>query len=75
MITAPDQTQVCLAVQRPDATFIAGCTGADAFWAGEPLRVSGTALVDGSPVYTQITLHPDGSIEGGYQVVPTNGEP
>lgn len=70
LITAPDPSAVCLALERPDATFAASCTGADAFWAGEPLRISGTALLDGSPVYTQVTLRPDGSIEGGYQLVP-----
>lgn len=72
LITAPDPSALCLALERPDATFAASCTGADAFWAGEPLRISGTALLDGSPVYTQVILHPDGSIEGGYQLVPAS---
>ncbi|PPI07975.1 hypothetical protein [Rathayibacter sp. AY1B8] len=75
LITEPNGTTVCLAVQRPDASFFAGCTGSEAFFAGEPLRVSGTTLRSGAPVYTQILLRPDGTIEGGYQLVPESPQP
>ncbi|QHC71721.1 hypothetical protein [Rathayibacter sp. VKM Ac-2801] len=75
LITEPNGTTVCLAVQRPDASFFAGCTGSDAFFAGEPLRVSGTTLRSGAPVYTQILLRPDGTIEGGYQLIPESPQP
>ncbi|AND17986.1 hypothetical protein [Rathayibacter tritici] len=49
LITEPNGTTVCLAVQRPDESFFAGCTGSEAFFAGEPLRVSGTTLRGGAP--------------------------
>ncbi|MBF4461152.1 MULTISPECIES: hypothetical protein [unclassified Rathayibacter] len=70
LVTVPDGTTVCLALEHQDGTLAASCAGIDAFFAGQPLRVSGTAERDGAPVYTQITLRPDGAVEGGYQVVP-----
>ena len=73
LLTAPDDTRICLALQRPDGSLSAGCTGLDAFFAGDALDVVGTATGDGTPVYTRVTLRPDGSVEGGFQLVATPG--
>ncbi|KQQ05991.1 MULTISPECIES: hypothetical protein [unclassified Rathayibacter] len=69
LLTAPNGTSLCLALERSDATFSAGCTGLADFFEGNPLQVVGTALGEDAPVYTRVTLNPDGSIEGGFQLV------
>ncbi|MCJ1688012.1 hypothetical protein [Rathayibacter sp. VKM Ac-2927] len=73
LLTAPDATRICLALERPDGSLSAGCTGLEAFFAGDALDVVGTATGDDTPVYTRVTLRPDGSIEGGFQLVATPG--
>ncbi|NQX17446.1 hypothetical protein [Rathayibacter sp. VKM Ac-2857] len=73
LLTAPDDSRICLALERPDGSLSAGCTGLEAFFAGDALDVVGTATGDGTPVYTRVTLRPDGSIEGGFQLVTTPG--
>lgn len=73
LLTAPDDSRICLALERPDGSLSAGCTGLEAFFAGDALDVVGTATGDDTPVYTRVTLRPDGSIEGGFQLVATPG--
>ena len=73
LLTAPDGTRLCLALERPDGSLSAGCTGIEAFFAGDALDVVGTATGDGTPVFTRVTLRPDGTIEGGFQLVATPG--
>ncbi|QHC68218.1 hypothetical protein GSU68_17670 [Rathayibacter sp. VKM Ac-2759] len=69
LLTAPDGTTICLALQRPDATFSAGCTELAGFFGGTVLHVVGTSSEGGAPVLTRVILSPDGSIEGGYLLV------
>ncbi|MCJ1698534.1 hypothetical protein MT356_02295 [Rathayibacter festucae] len=73
LLTAPDNSRICLALERPDGSLSAGCTGLEAFFAGDALDVVGTATGNDTPVYTRVTLRPDGSIEGGFQLVATPG--
>ncbi|TCL85925.1 MULTISPECIES: hypothetical protein [unclassified Rathayibacter] len=73
LLTAPDATRICLALERPDGSLSAGCTGLEAFFAGDALDVVGTATGTDTPVYTRVTLRPDGSVEGGFQLVATPG--
>lgn len=69
LLTAPDGTRLCLALQRDDGTLSAGCTGLAAFFEAGSIDVVGTGAGDGTPVYTRVSLRSDGSVEGGFQLV------
>ncbi|MWV48017.1 hypothetical protein GRS96_01855 [Rathayibacter sp. VKM Ac-2803] len=69
LLSAPNGTMLCLGLQRPDGTFSVGCTGLADFFDGNALRLAGSARGEDSPVFTRVQLNPDGTIEGGFQLV------
>ncbi|WP_230672738.1 hypothetical protein [Rathayibacter sp. Leaf248] len=69
LLTAPNGTSLCLGLERVDGSLSAGCTGLAEFFDSGSLDIVGTDVEDGSGVYSRVTMRPDGSIEGGYQLL------